>query len=107
MKIKLLALSKVSFLALLSFACTQRPFGRSTGGWGHMMGSGGYGGIFMWLILIILAGIVIYFVFAWSKRGQNADNPARESPLDILKKRYARGEITKEKFDRLKNDIET
>lgn len=85
MKIKLLALSKVSFLALLSFACTQRPFGRSTGGWGHMMGYGGYGGIYMWLILIILAGIVIYFVFARSKRDQNEDNPARETALEILK----------------------
>lgn len=50
-----------------------------------MMGYGGYGGIFMWLILIILAGIVIYFVFARSKRDQNEDNPARETALEILK----------------------
>jgi putative membrane protein len=106
-KIKLLAISQVTFLALLSFACTQRPFDRSTGSWGHMMGYGGYGGILMWLILIIIAGVIIYFVFARSKRDQKSDKPARETALEILKKRYARGEITKEEFDRLKNDIET
>jgi len=31
----------------------------------------------------------------------------KESPSEILKKRYAKGEISKEEFDKLKKDIET
>lgn len=29
----------------------------------------------------------------------------RETPLDILEKRYARGEITKDQFEQMKKDI--
>ena len=76
-------------------------------GWGHMMGYGGYGGIFMWLVLILIAGVVIYFVVNWSKGAKNPADSTREGPTDILKRRYANGEISKEEFDRLKKDIES
>lgn len=79
----------------------------STSGWGHMMGYGSYGGMFMWLILIILAGVVIYFIFNQGKRTGNPPDPTRESPVEILKRRYANGEISKEEFDRIKKDLES
>jgi len=60
----------------------------------------------MWLILIIIAGVIIYFVFSQSKRTKTSIDSRRESPADILKKRYAKGEISKEEFDRLKSEIE-
>ena len=60
----------------------------------------------MWLILIIIAGIIVYFVFNRSKQPGNPHEPKRENPVEILKRRYAKGEITKEEFERIKKDIE-
>ena len=93
-------------LILYSSGCTHRPADQSMSGWDHMMGYGGYGGMFMWLILIVIAGVIIYFFINRGKANSNSINATRESPTDILKKRYAKGEITKEEFDRLKSEIE-
>lgn len=67
-------------------------------------GYGGYGGGFMWLMMIVLIGIVVYFLFQVSK-SKNSVGSDMETPLDILKKRYAKGEIDKEEFDRMKKDL--
>lgn len=67
---------------------------------------GGYGGMYMWLIFLAAAVAIIYFIFKRDNSGDRRMILPDESPLDILKKRYARGEITKEEYDRLKSDIE-
>jgi len=72
-----------------------------------MMGYGGYGGMFMWLIWIIIGAVIIYFVFNLSKGNGKSIDSEKESPTEILKRRYAKGEITKEEFDRIKKEIET
>jgi putative membrane protein len=60
---------------------------------------------FMWLILLVLIGVVIYFLLQISKP-KSSDGSVMETPLDILKKRYAKGEIDKEEFDRMKKDLD-
>jgi putative membrane protein len=89
---------------LTFFACAQGP-NSPMGNWGHMMGYG-YGGGFMWLIFLALVGVVIYFLLQASK-SKGSDGSIIETPLDILKKRYAKGEIDKEEFDRKKKDLES
>ena len=75
------------------------------GNWGHMMGYG-YGGGFMWIIILILIAVIIYFLVQTSKLSESTGS-AKETPLDILKERYAKGEIDKEEFDRMKKDLES
>ena len=96
-----------SILIILStlafFACAQDP-NSPVGNWGHMMGYG-YGGGFMWLIVVVLVGVVIYFLLQVSK-SKGSGGSIIETPSDILKKRYAKGEIDKEEFDRKEKDLE-
>jgi len=97
--------SKLIILPPLTFfACEQGP-NSPMGNWGHMM-TYGYGGGFMWLIVLVLVGVVIYFLFQVSK-SKGSDGSIIETPLDILKKRYAKGEIDKEEFERKKKDLES
>ena len=57
----------------------------------------------MWLFLIVLVAILIYVV-AQNRRVRGA--VSSESPLDILRQRYARGEISKDEFERIKKDLQ-
>lgn len=76
----------------------------SAGNYGCSFGFG-YGGMFMWILFLILIGVVIYFIFQNTK-SKNVKGQSSETPIDILKKRYAKGEITKEEFDRMKNELQ-
>ncbi|MGD1008082.1 MAG: SHOCT domain-containing protein [Ignavibacteriaceae bacterium] len=68
-----------------------------------------WGGIwFGWMFRMLIIVIVIWLVVHSFSRNQNNRNmqlPA-ESALDILKKRYARGEISKEQFEQMRKDLE-
>ena len=55
---------------------------------------------FFWWIFWVILIIVIYYLSNSQKR-----NRTSETPLDILKKRVAKGEITKEEFERLKESL--
>ena len=80
---------------------------------GGMMGWGGYGygmGIFGWLFMLLFWGLIIVglvlVVRWWRDPGRPAGGGGMgDVPLDILKRRYARGEITKEDYDRMKQDL--
>ncbi len=70
-----------------------------------MWGGGMWFGWIFWLVII---GLIAWLLINQSGkyRNQNHVNPHLESPLDILKKRYAKGEINKEQFEEMKKDLQ-
>lgn len=70
-------------------------------GWGM-----GYGMGWWWIIGLIVAVVIIWLIVRAIKQNQHPNIQQHEkSPLDILKKRYARGEIDKEEYDEKKKDL--
>jgi len=60
-----------------------------------------------WIFMIIFWGLVvlgIIFLIRWLV-GMSKTGKPEESALDILKKRYARGEIDKEEYELKKKDL--
>ncbi len=62
------------------------------------------------LIGFVLVGVLIAVLIGWKPLGDQTllENPVRisESPLDLLNKRYAQGEISKQEYDLVKKDLE-
>jgi putative membrane protein len=72
-------------------------------------------GMMVWGLFSMLLGLVVLFLFilaaayavkrVWDQRPSNM--PGRgESALDILKKRYAKGEMSREEFERVRKEID-
>jgi putative membrane protein len=79
---------------------------------GDMMGWGGYGGYGMGIVGgllmllfwgLIIVGLLLGVRWLWDRGRPEAG--VGEALLDILKRRYARGEISKEEYDRMKQDL--
>ncbi len=70
-----------------------------------MSGNQCFMGGFMWIFWIaIIVGII--FLVKWIvMQSRPGEQKREENPLEILKKRYARGEIDKEEFEQKKKDL--
>ncbi len=88
--------------------------GGGWGGWGGMMGPGmmGFGlmGGFMPIVMVLFWGLIIWGIIAltrgaWHGCGTHSHSEHMDSALDVLKRRYARGEINKEEFEEKKKDL--
>jgi len=72
--------------------------------WGH-----GFG--FMWLLPLLFFVVLIFFMrgmfgqgsFGCGSRGGNT--PSRESAREILDKRFAKGEVTKEEYEEMRKTL--
>ena len=95
-----------SALALMqSAAWAQAPADADRYPYGpHMMWGGGwygmmFGPLFMLLTLAVLVAAVVLLVRWAGGPWQQLPPPPSRTPLDILKERFARGEIDKDEFE--------
>lgn len=71
------------------------------GGWGGMMNGWGGFGLFSWIFMAIFWLLLILGVIALVKW---LTTPSK-TPLEILKERYAKGEIDRKKFEEMKKEL--
>ncbi|HHO69072.1 MAG TPA: SHOCT domain-containing protein [Gammaproteobacteria bacterium] len=74
-----------------------------------MMGGEGtmaFGGIYMWLFWIVLIVVIVAVVRAMAGGDGASGASQRETPLEILEKRYARGEIDEAEYERRRRELE-
>ena len=60
-------------------------------------------GLFVLFWLLVLAGLILLIRWLWVQA--RPATTAEESALEILKRRYARGEITREEFETIRRDL--
>lgn len=80
-----------------------------------MMGFFGIGMLMMAAFWVLLIGGAVWLVVTLVRGSQSNAAPnsphalmlpaSGQTPLDILKTRYAKGEITKEQFEQMKTDL--
>lgn len=61
-----------------------------------------------WLLMLLFWGLIIVglaLLIRWLWDHGRTEMGSTEAPLDVLKRRYARGEITKDEFERMKQDL--
>lgn len=73
-------------------------------GEGHNWGMG-WGMGLGWLIGLIVIIIVVWLIARAAGNNKSAGRSEMKSPMDILKERYAKGEIDKKEFDERKKDL--
>jgi len=62
-------------------------------------------GLGMLLMIIFWAGLIALITWVIVKLVRSGQKQSSDSPLDIAKVRYAKGEITKKEFEKLKKDL--
>lgn len=76
------------------------------GNWSYGYGLGSFGMLFGWVLMIAFWVFVIWGVIAFVQWLANQGSETKgNAAMDILKERYAKGEITKAEFESKKKDL--
>ena len=108
-----LGISAALIVAAIWFLCDQHrwfdgsgwymPYQSMMGGYG-----GGYMGIFMilfWVVILAAVVLVVSGVFSGRSSSSRGQIPPPPDAMDVLKRRYASGEIDRSQYEAMKKDI--
>jgi len=66
------------------------------------------------IVMLVVLIVVLYLIFGrggfcppWHGPTHYDQDRSAESPLDILKRRYAKGEISKDEYEQIKRDLQS
>ena len=88
---------------VLSILVQERPYDPGWGGHPMMWGAWGFGMMIMMILFWALIVVAVVMGIRWLV-GQGKEARS-DSAMEILRQRYARGEINKEEFDAKKKDL--
>jgi putative membrane protein len=71
-------------------------------GWGGGWGFGGIGMLLWWVLIVLGIVLLVKWIFGG---GPAAGHRTGDRALEVLKERYARGEIDKNEFEEKKRDL--
>lgn len=73
-----------------------------------MEGGSGLGMFMMGLIWLLILALIVTLIWFLIRKGSNSKSQPKEAlPQEILNKRYARGEIDEEEYQRKKEEIDS
>ncbi|RMG96243.1 MAG: hypothetical protein D6706_10495 [Chloroflexi bacterium] len=75
---------------------------------GFGMGFGGLGILFMLVFWVVVIGLGVWLLANLFPKISANTSPQNspDSPVEILKRRYARGEISREEYERMRQELE-
>jgi len=62
--------------------------------------------VLIFLVLLAAIGYAIYWYFRRRGGGSFFESERKEEPLEIARRRYASGEISRQEFEQIKQDLE-
>ena len=68
-------------------------------GWWMLWGS------ILWVVFIVAIVLVTARLSGDGRRADNTGQPPPEAPLDIARRRYASGELSREEFEQIRRDL--
>ncbi len=79
--------------------------------WGNFCNVGWGGGVvFGWIFMLLFWGLIIWAIVVLAKNITNDESHNKDKhqdkSLDILRERYATGELSKEDFEKMRKDLQ-